>query len=300
MKYLTKEVKIALTAILAIIILFAGINFLKGIIILSNDNSYKMQFKSIDGLGDSSPIYADGYKVGVVRGIEYSYDHSKDITVFADINPDLRIPKGSTAEIVSDLMGNMQINLLLANNPRERIEPGDVIMGVVNDGALGELKELVPYVKNMVPKLDSILTSLNALLADPALRQSLHNVEAITENLKTSTNSLNTLMADANRRMPGIMESADKTLANTEKLTGNLAEVDVAATMAEVNATLAEVKRFTASLNSDNGTLGRFMHDPSLYNNLNNTMRDADSLMIDLKSHPKRYVHFSVFGKKDK
>jgi phospholipid/cholesterol/gamma-HCH transport system substrate-binding protein len=100
--------------------------------------------------------------------------------------------------------------------------------------------------------------------------------------------------------MPNMMDKANGVLTNTETLTKQLSEIDVASTMSKVDATLANVQQMTSTLNSNEGTLGLLMHDPGLYNNLNATMHDADQLMIDLKAHPKRYVHFSVFGKKDK
>ena len=107
-------------------------------------------------------------------------------------------------------------------------------------------------------------------------------------------------MAGVNARVPSMMAKADATLDNTQKLTANLNTIDVAATMAKVNSTLDNVEELTSSLANKEGTIGLLLRDPSLYWNLSNTMRDADSLMIDLKAHPKRYVHFSIFGKKDK
>ena len=297
---LTKEIKIALVAIVGILIMYFGINFLKGMNLFSTNNTYFITFDDIQGLGASTPIYADGYKVGTVDGLEYDYKENGPIKVKVDINKDLRIPQGSKAEIVKDLMGNLQVNLLLANNPRERVEPGGIIPGAVNGGMMDKAANLIPVVENMLPKLDSILTSVNALLADPALAASLHNVETITSNLTVSTRELNTLMAGLNKQVPGMIGKANGVLDNTNRLTANLASLDVQGTLNKVNQTLESAHQFTEKLNSNQGSLGLLMNDTKLYDNLTSTMSHADSLVIDLKAHPKRYVHFSVFGRKDK
>lgn len=297
---LTKEIKIALVAIVGILILYFGINFLKGMNLFSTNNTYFITFDDIQGLGASTPIYADGYKVGTVDGLEYDYKENGPIKVKVDIIKDLRIPQGSKAEIVKDLMGNLQVNLLLANNPRERVEPGGIIPGAVNGGMMDKAASLVPVVEKMLPKLDSILTSVNALLADPALAASLHNVETITSNLTVSTRELNTLMAGLNKQVPGMIGKANGVLDNTNRLTANLASLDVQGILNKVNQTLESAHQFTEKLNSNQGSLGLLMNDTKLYDNLTSTMGHADSLVIDLKAHPKRYVHFSVFGRKDK
>lgn len=297
---LTKEIKIALVAIVGILVMYFGINFLKGMNLFSTNNTYFITFDDIQGLGASTPIYADGYKVGTVDGLEYDYKENGPIKVKVDIIKDLRIPQDSKAEIVKDLMGNLQVNLLLANNPRERVEPGGIIPGAVNGGMMDKAANLVPVVEKMLPKLDSILTSVNALLADPALAASLHNVETITSNLTVSTRELNTLMAGLNKQVPGMIGKANGVLDNTNRLTANLASLDVQGTLNKVNQTLESAHQFTEKLNSNQGSLGLLMNDTKLYDNLTSTMGHADSLVIDLKAHPKRYVHFSVFGRKDK
>lgn len=300
MKYFTKEVKIALVAIAGVVVLFFGMNFLKGLNIFSSEDNYYVQFSDITGLSSSSPVYADGFKVGVVKDIIYDYTHTEGSKVLIGVDKQLRIPQGSSAEIVSDMLGNVKVNLLLANNPREKVAPGGLIKGMINDGAMGKLQDMVPAVEKMLPKLDSIMTSQNAILADPAIRQSLHNVQTITDNLTTSTAQFNTLMAGLNKNVPSMMAKANNVLDNTETLTANLAAVDVASTMRQVDQTIANVQQLTAKLNSKEGSLGLLMNDTQLYDNLNSTMRNADSLVIDLRQHPKRYVHFSVFGRKDK
>ncbi len=300
MKFFNKEVKIALVAICGLVILFFGMNFLKGLNLFSSSNKYHISFKDISGLAASSPIYADGYKVGVVKSIIYDYNNTGGTVVEAEIDNRLRIPKGSSAEIVSDMLGNVKVNLLLATNPRERVNPGETIQGGINDGALGKMKDMIPTVMQILPKVDSIVTSVNILLANPAIAQSLQNVEAVTGNLTVTTRRLNNLLATLEGSVPGMMTRTDSILHNANTLAKNLNQIDVAGTVARVDETLANVEKFTEQLNNNQGTLGLLMRDPALYNNLNSTMRSADSLLIDLKAHPKRYVHFSLFGRKDK
>ena len=299
-KIFTKEVKIALVAIVALVLLFFGLNFLKGLTLFSSSATYNMSFKDLKGLSESTAIYADGYKVGTVTSIEYDYENAGNVLVKCDLDPQLRIPKGSQAEIESDLMGNIKINLLLANNPKEKIEPGGLIMGIDGKGMMAQFQEVLPTVMAIVPKLDSIVTSVNTILANPSIVNILRNAEDMTANLKVTTSELNSLAMQLNRSVPGMMQHANATLQNTETLTGNLAKVDVDATMKKIDSTLDNLEQMSKALNNREGTLGLLMYDKGVYNNLNSTMRHADSLMIDLKAHPKRYVHFSVFGKKDK
>ena len=287
-KIFSKEVKIALVAIVAAVALFFGMNFLKGMSLFDKGVTYNITFNNVKGLSKSTGVYADGYKVGNVANIIYDYSKEGPVVVEVSLVPDLRIPAGSSAEISSDLMGNVKLNLLLANNPRARVEAGDTIKGTDAQELMARVAQMLPTIEAMVSKIDSIPTSVNTLLADPALAQSLHNVQ------------LNTLMMGLNGFMPAIMHHANATMQNAETLTQNLAQVDVAETMNKVNRTLDNVEQMTKALNSKEGSLGLLMHDKALYNNLNSTVSNADSLMIDLKAHPKRYVHFSVFGKKDK
>ena len=300
MQFFTKEVKIALAAIVGVVVLFYGLQFLKGLTVFTTDDSYYVAFDDVSGLSSSSPVYANGYRVGVVKNIIYNYGKDQKILAVMDLDNNMRLPQGTRAEIGSDLLGNIKVNLILGDDPLHMLTEGDTIAGGAQKGIMSKVGDMVPAIEAMMPKLDSILTSLNMLLADPALRNTLHNVEDMTSHLDATSRELQTLSASLNREVPSMMTKANGVLDNTQQLTSNLAAIDVAAMTASVNATLANVSELTSKLNSNEGTLGLLMRDASLYRNLNSTVADADSLLIDLKAHPKRYVHFSIFGRKDK
>ena len=300
MKMFSKEIQIALVAIAGLLVLYFGLHFLKGMTLFSGDNKYYVKFKDVSGLSVASPIFANGYRVGVVEEIMFDYQNTGEIVAAIDVDTELSVPKGSRAEIATDLMGNVKVLLVLGNAADGMVAPGDTITGSQQVGAMGKAADMIPAVQQMLPKLDSILASVNTLLADPAIANSLHNVDQITADLTRTSHDLSLLTAQLNRQMPQMLQNADGVLANTNQITKDISNMDFAATMTSVNTTLKNVEQMTAALNSREGTLGLLMRDPSLYYNLNSTMMHADSLMLDLKQHPKRYVHFSVFGKKDK
>ena len=299
MKFFTKEVKIALTAIVGIAVLFYGLQFLKGLNVFSSNIVYYVAFDDVSGLSPSSPVYANGYRVGVVKTLNYDYNPQSKIVAELDLNKNMRVPRGSHAELASDLLGNIKINLVLSDDPINMLGLGDTIPGEMEMGMMTKVTKMLPAIERMMPKLDSIMASLNTLLADPALRNTLHNVEGMTSNLNATSAELKTLSASLNREVPGMMQKTNGVLDNTQQLTGNLAAIDVEGMAAKVNQTLANVEQLTQKLNSNEGTLGLLMRDPTLYRNLTSTTASADSLLIDLREHPKRYVHFSLFGRKD-
>lgn len=300
MKIFSKEVQIALVAIAGIVVMFFGLKFLKGMTLFTTANSYYAKFNNVAGLSVSSPIYSNGYRVGVVEDVIYNYDGKNEIIAVLGLDNKMHLPNGTTAEISKDLMGNIELDLILGPNPVDQMEPGDTIFGHIQQSALSKASEMIPQIQQMLPKLDSILANVNMLLSDPALSHSLQNIDQITANLSSTTNELHHLSANLKTQVPGIMEKADNVLDNTNTLTKNLSDLDVAMTMAKVNNTLQNVEQMTAKLNSNDGTLGLLMRDQELYRNAASTMGHVDSLMIDLKQHPKRYVHFSIFGRKDK
>lgn len=297
MKYITKEVRIGIAGIIALCILVYGINYLKGINMFKPASYFYVKFQNVNGLAKSSPVFADGVRVGIVRDIYYDYNQAENVIVEVELDTELRIPKGSSAELVTELMGGVKMNILLANNPREKYAVGDTIPGKLNNGMMESVAALMPQIERMLPKLDSIMTSLNTILADQSIPATLHSVEKMASNLESTSGQLKVLMSRDIPQLTGKLNTlGDNFIAISENLKG----IDYAHTFKEIEQTLANVKMITEKLNSKDNTVGLLLNDPQLYDNLNATTANAASLLEDLKAHPKRYVHFSLFGKKDK
>lgn len=300
-KYFTVEVKIAIAAIVAIVLLFFGINFLKGIDIFKSTHTYYVVFSDVTGLTKSTPVYANGYAVGNVNDIEYNYNTPGHVVVQVELSKSMQIPQGTTAELVSSMLGSVSMNLILSKNPLNHLNAGDTIYGHAHEGALEKVEAMIPAFEKMLPKLDSILVSLNVILSDPTIASTLHNVNDISANLKQSTTQLNSILSND---IPKLTQRFDKIGQNAEVLTQNLSQLDVASTLESVNRTVENANNMVTSLNTKINTkdnsLGLLLNDRGAYDKLYDTMNSANNLLLDLKDHPKRYVHFSVFGKKDK
>lgn len=293
------EVKIAITAIACLALLIFGINYLKGVNILAASNRYYVKMKNAQQLAVGNQIYANGYSVGTITGLEFNYENNAEVVAAVELDDNIRLPRGTRAELVSPLMGGVVMNLILGPNPADVLSPRDTIIGGPQLGALDKAAELMPVIETMLPKLDSILANVNNLTGNAALQQTLVNAAEITENLKRTTAALDVMMG---KQIPA-------TLNNAEQLTGNLARTDIEGTVNNLNTTLTDAQQLVGQLQTTvtdlqrqltgtDGTLGALMNDRALYDNLNHTVQSADSLVTDLKAHPKRYVHFSVFGGK--
>ena len=297
MKYITKEVRIGIAGIIALCVLVYGINYLKGINMFKPSSYFYVKFKNVNGLAKSRPVFADGVRVGIVRDIYYDYNQAENVVVEVELDTELRIPKGSSAELTSELMGGVRMDILLANNPREKYAIGDTIPGKLNNGMMESVAALMPQIEQMLPKLDSIMTSLNTILGDQSIPATLHSVEKMAANLEVTSGQLKVLMG---RDIPQLTGKLNTLGDNFISISDNLKKIDYANTFNEIEQTLANVKIVTEKLNSKDNTVGLLLNDPQLYNNLNATTANAASLLEDLKEHPKRYVHFSLFGKKEK
>lgn len=292
-KSFSKEAKIGVVTIVSLILLYAGINYLKGINLFKPVNHYYVVFNNVKDLTVSTPVYVEGFKVGLVRSIVYDYNKPGHITVEISLDKEMRINKDSYVVLGKSLLGGAELNLHLNTYMSEYEKVGAVVEGRVGEDMMVAIQEeLLPSVSALLPKIDSILAGLQTIVAHPALSQSLDHIERTTGNLEVSTRQLNLLLS---QDVPVIVENLKVMSGNFSEVSANLKGLDLAYTINMVNATLNNLKLTTDKLNSSESSLGLLMNDRQLYDNLNSTTDNASKLLLDLRENPKRYVHFSIF-----
>lgn len=297
MKLLKKELVIGLCVVIALLVLFFGIDFLKGVNVFKAANYYYANYTNVAGLQKSAPVTLNGFKVGQVRAINYDYDNPGHVKVKLSVNRELRVPKGSEAVIEQDLLGTATVVLHLSG-ATEYETVGNTLKSHTASGMMDNIStNLMPSVGAVFQKVDSLLTNLNKLMADPALAQSVGRLDAITLNieqtmkqLKVTTGALPAVMNNVN----GVTGNLNDMSANLVKVSSELAEAPVDSILTNLNVLSSNLKTLSASLNNQDSSLGMLTHDSALYDNLNNCAASLDSLLIDVKKNPKRYISIKL------
>lgn len=301
MKFLTKNVKIALTVLIGLVLLYWGVNYLKGVNLFTPANRFFIEVDSAEGLLDATPVTVNGFQVGQVREINYDYKKNK-ITVMLAMDKEMTVPQGSTISIASGLLGgkSLVLNLGDSNVP---MESGSFIPLTDLTSLIDNVKEnVVPMVTDMLPKVDSILVNVNGLTGDPAIAASIARLDGITRQLQTTAQQLNVLISGLNRSVPGVLNNVDGITSNLIGASGNLTDLSTSLkempldeTVTKLNATLTNLQALSEQLNDKNSSLGKIMNDRELYDNANHAIASLDSLLIDIKKNPKRYINVKVF-----
>ena len=291
----SRELIVGVLGLTALFVIYFLINFFKSIDIFDDTDNYRVEFTNIGELTNSAPVYINGCKVGNVSSIEHNFNESEIVTLTLSLNQGLRLPEGSYAQIHNKLMGGSTICIVMGKG-EGTIEPGTTLKGILEAGAMDEVGNMMPQIEAMLPKVDSMLTSLNTIFANPAINNTLNNLETLTAQLNTTSAQLNKLVSnDIPTALDKVIEIEDDLL----KVSSQLSEVDYASMIAALDASLNNIQQITAALNEGNGTVGMLLNDTALYSKLNETCEAANALLEDLKENPKRYVHFSVFGRKE-
>jgi phospholipid/cholesterol/gamma-HCH transport system substrate-binding protein len=296
---ISKEIKIALVAILSAALIYVGIIFLKGLKLFNDEVSYFVEIADVQGMPTASDVRANGMKVGTVKAISFNAAR-QNMLVEITINPNFHLPKGTSVYMTKEMLGNATMNLKLGNNPNDIMQPGDTLQGAPMTDLMSAAGNMVPQVQALLPKVDSILTALNTLSNDPALTTSVHNMAYISEELKVTTTQINGLL----KGVPQLMDKTNNICTNMETTTAHLNQIDLIGMANKADATLGNLQdmtfRISTAMNDKSTSLGMLMNDNSIALHLDSTMINSSRLLEDFRLHPKRYVHFSLFGKKDK
>lgn len=297
-----KEVIIGICVAVALVVLYSGIEFLKGINVFKPENHYYISYTNVAGLDIASPVTVNGFKVGQVLDIQYEYDNPGHVLVEISLDKELRLPKGTKAVLAADLLGSASVMLDMGTD-KVFYEVGDKIEGAVPSGLMDNVtNEVLPQVTAIIPKVDTLLTSVNTIVSDPAIYASIRRLDEITANLSATTAKLNTFVGS----LSPVVANVDGFTSNLNDISRDLAVVSkdlkslqLDSTMNMINSTATNLQSLTGSLNttinSKDSSLGLLMNDAQLYNSLNGAVGNLDSLFVDIKKNPKRYISIKLF-----
>ena len=234
---ISKEIKIASVAILSAILIYVGIIFLKGLKLFSDEVSYFVEISNVQGMPTASDVRANGLKVGTVKAINFNAG-KQNLTVEITVNPQFQIPEGTTVYMTKEMLGSAMMNLKLGPNPTAVLHPGDTILGEPMVDLMTEAGNMIPKVEALLPKVDSILTAMNTLVNDPSIATSMHNMEAVSADLRVTTSQINGLLG---RDVPQLMAKTNNICTNLETTTGQLNQIDLVGMAQKADATMSSV-----------------------------------------------------------
>ena len=304
LKY-AREIKVGILAVVCIFLLFFGFNYLKGVNIFSSIHSFHGVYTNIHGLELQAPVYIRGYKVGQVDNIDYDFTRDSSFTVDISIKRNINLPEGTRMALVSDgIMGGMAIELLLpatevaSKEDIAYLPTGATIPTTVVPGLLDGLQEaVIQPLSNTLASLDTLVGQLQAQLDNNHIESILSNADIAVADLQSSSKQLRQVMS---HQVPSVITKLDTTMSDLQQVVTDVKAANIKATVARVDTALDNVNYLIADFRSPNGTVGMLLNDKGLYNHIDSAVVSVDSLLVDLKANPKRYVHFSLFGAREK
>lgn len=299
-----REIKVGILAAVCLFLLFFGFNFLKGVNIFSPTNGYHGVYYNLHGLEEQAAVYIRGHKVGQVDAIHYDFTQDSAFLVDISIQKDIALPQGTQMALVSDgLLGGMAIELQFPEASERDVHAAPIAKGTYLPtnyvpGLMESIQgQLLAKVADAIDDIDSLVNQVNTQLEGNHIQSALVNVDRISGDLSNVSSDLKRMMRT---QVPSIVNNADTTIANLNTIVADVKAADLKSTVGKVDQAVDNVNGLLADVRDEKGTLGQLIYNKGLYKHIDATVISADSLLTDLKAHPKRYVHFSIFGKKDK
>jgi phospholipid/cholesterol/gamma-HCH transport system substrate-binding protein len=307
MKKISNEVKIGITAIITILVFIWVYNFLKGKDLFSKTARYYVVYDKVGGLAESSPIEVNGYKVGVVQSVRFVDTESGRLLVTLSVDKGFSIPVNTVAEITAaSLIAGMKIQLVYGNGPGTYSD-GDTIPGRLAETIItkveSEIGPLKEKISDLISTIDTVIGSVNDIM-DPQFRKNLRSGVSSLSNTARSIDEgeLKATLENINKFTQMLAENSDKLSSafnSLEQVADTLSAADIYKSVNNLKSSLEKASVLMGNLNNGQGTAGKLITNDSLYNNLSNSLESLNLLLLDMKANPKRYVHFSLFGKKN-
>lgn len=302
---ISREVKTGLLAVVAIALLIFGYSFLKGNNLLNNDRTYYAIYDNVEGLSPGSSVTINGLVVGKVLSIDFA-DTKGDLLVTFNVQNDFEFSKNSKAQIYGGgLIGGKNLSIKPEYDRGEVAKSGDTLEGTIDEGIFELVNErLTPLqakVESVINSTDSVLTGVSNVLDEPTrknLRETIADISQTAVYFKEASKNLNELLADNDQKLSRTFTNLDKMSSNFSKVSDSLSRVNINEMVGKMEQVLADLESISGKIEQGEGSLGQLINDPDMYNNLERATKQMEELMQDIKLNPKRYVHFSVFGKK--
>lgn len=285
---------IGVSFLIALVLLYFGVNFLKGTNILKKQNTYVVMFDDVTGLYPSSPVYVNGYQIGLVNLIKM---HNTDPIQFAvDINleGDYRIPQGSYFEFGSDLLGASTVSLVANKEVSKLLFPGDTLHGRQKQGMMNSVANVAPKADSILTHIDSVVLTLNRLMSNPMWEQSIAGIGSTVAQLDESSKSVNAIMASIRKDLPTVTQNLTAVSNDLKEVTAELNSLELQKTFNSIDNTVENLKVLSSKLTSTDNSLGKLTNDTQLHDSLTNTIQTATKLLEDIRENPERYLSIRV------
>ncbi len=303
----SREVKTGILAIGAILLFVFGYSFLKGTNLFQDSRVFFVKYKNVEGLATSAPVTINGLNVGKVNDIRFA-DGNGGLVVKFTVDNAFVFSKTSKVRIYSDgLIGGKSLGIFLEYDPENIAKSGDTLSGAIDGGMLDAVtKALGPLEDRLTSTLisvDSMLLSVNDILDKDTrlhLKQAIQNLNGTMSSLNGVSGKLNTLLANNAGKMDRTFTNLDEMSLNFSKFSDSLAQIQTGKLVADLQGVIGRFDAIVTGLDNGEGSVGKLLKDEKLYENLEGASKELEKLLEDVRLNPKRYVHVSVFGKKQK
>ena len=304
---MSKELKTGIVAIVIIAIFIWGYNFLKGQNLLdSGTRVFKVEYSKIGGLSKSSPVTINGFKVGNVDKIEFDKTEEKrgNLIVTFIVENDFEFSKKSIVKIYSPNPLSNSSLAIIPSYEGDLAVSGDTLEGEIEESlftSIGErLNPLQNKIETVIVEADTLFANINKILNDKTvnnINNSVTDLAATIANIRETVKSVNSMVVDNQDNLKATLENTKNITENINKVSDSLTTVDFNKIIAKAESAVDNFNELSKKLNSGDGTISKLINDKKMYNNLEAATKELEELLRDIKLNPKRYVHFSIFGK---